>query len=161
MRRTLKFLHTASAVGLGGGLAAYMLVLAGSPEITSIETHATLRHSLAMLTKWLLLPSMLIVLVTGLLAIAAHYPFMEAPWVWVKALSGILIFEATLASVDAPAQAAAAAAQRALDGEIDAAELARLLRDEWGAWWMLLALSAANVALAIWRPRFGLRGNGF
>ena len=158
MRRTMKFLHTASAIGLAGGMAAYIAVLIGAGEVTSLEAHAALRNGLALVSKWVILPSMLVVLVSGLLAIAVHYPFMEAPWVWVKALSGILIFEATLASVDAPAQRAAEAAQQALAGEIDASALAGLMRDEWGAWWMLLALAAANVALAIWRPKFGLKG---
>lgn len=156
MRRTLKFAHTISAIGLAGGLAAYMLVIAATPEVTSLEAHASLRASLAVVAKWLILPSMLIVLVSGLLAMAVHYRFQEMPWVWIKALSGILIFEATLASVDAPAQQAAAATARAVAGEIDAATLKSLVRDEWVAWWILLALSAANVILAIWRPRFSL-----
>lgn len=158
MRRLLKFLHTLSAIGLAGGLAAYMLVLGGAPDIASLSEYAALRASLVPVSKWLLMPSMLLVLVSGLLAMAVHYPFQNAPWVWVKALSGILIFEATLASVDAPAKAAAAAAANAVAGEIDAATLAGLVRDEWGAWWALLGLAAANVALAIWRPRMGLRG---
>lgn len=156
MRQTLKFFHTLSAIGLAGGLAAYTFVIGAAPEVTSLEAHATLRSSLAIVAKWLILPSMLIVLVTGLLAMAVHHRFQEMPWVWVKALSGILIFEATLASVDAPAQQAAAATARAVAGEIDIATLERLVRDEWGAWWALLALSAANVALAIWRPTFRL-----
>ena len=113
-----------------------------------------MREALAMVAKWLLLPSMLVVLVTGLWAMAIHYPYHEAPWVWLKALSGILIFEATLASIDSPAQAAAAAALSAVNGEFSAEQLAGLVRDEWGAWWMLLALNVANVALATWRPRF-------
>ena len=157
MRRLLKFLHTLSAIGLAGGLAAYMLVLSAAPDINSLDAYAALRASLVPVTKWLLMPSMLVVLVSGLLAMAVRPAFMEAPWVWVKALSGILIFEASLASIDAPIRAAAAASARAVAGEIDAAALAGLVRDEWGAWWMLLALAVANVGLAIWRPRFGLR----
>ena len=157
MRKLLKFLHTLSAIDLAGGLAAYMFVLAATPDEISLETYASLRRSLAATANWLILPSMLIVLVSGLLAMAVHFPFHNAPWVWVKAISGILIFEATLGGVDAPAQQALAAADRALAGEIDSVELTRLVRDEWAAWWTLLALSAANVALAIWRPQFGLR----
>ena len=157
MRKTLKILHTLSAIGMSGGLAAYMLVLATTPEITSLEAHASLRASLALVAKWMILPSMLVVIVTGLLAMAVHDRFQEMPWVWIKALSGILIFEATLASVDGPAQQAAAATARAVAGDIDIATMQSLLRDEWGAWWMLLALSVANVLLAIWRPRFNLK----
>lgn len=156
MRRTLKFFHTLSAVGLTGGLAAYMFVIAMAPDIVSLEAHASLRASLASVAKWLILPSMLVVLVTGLLSMAVHSRFQEMPWVWIKAVSGILIFEATLASVDAPAQQAAVATARAAAGEIEIATLERLVRDEWGAWWALLVLSGANIALAVWRPRFSL-----
>ncbi|MEM1092374.1 MAG: hypothetical protein AAF736_15380 [Pseudomonadota bacterium] len=156
LKRLLKFLHTASAVGLAGGLAAYMIILAYGPTPESLPEYTALRQALAVVSKWLLMPSMVGVLVTGLLAMAAHYPYMEAPWVWAKAVSGILVFEATLGSIDAPAQRAAATTAKAMAGEIDAAEVAALMHNEWGAWWMVLALSAANVALAIWRPRFGV-----
>ena len=70
-------------------------------------------------------------------------------------MSGILIFEATLASVDAPAERAATAAARAVAGEIEVAELMTLVQDKWVAWWVLLGLAATNVVFAIWRPRFG------
>jgi hypothetical protein len=153
-KRLIKFAHTVSSLGLIGGLAAYMLLLWVWPEVTSLEEYTALRASLAAVSGWLLLPSMIIVLVTGLLAMAVHYPYHEAPWVWIKALSGILVFEATLASVDGPAQAAATLSAQALAGEIDAATLATQVRDEWGAWWALLFLAVANVALATWRPRF-------
>lgn len=153
----MKFLHTLGAVGLAGGLAAYMMVLSMAPEYTELLAYANLREGLAFVSKWLLVPAMMVVLVSGLLSMAVHHPFQNAPWVWVKALSGILIFEATLASIDAPSQGAMRVAMQALEGEITPQDVARLVRDEWGAWWMILALSVANVLLAIWRPRFGLR----
>ena len=131
-----------------------MLVLAAAPDVVSIETHAALRESLAQVARWLIVPSMVVALSSGLLAMMVHTPFMNQWWVLFKAVAGILIFEATLASIDAPAQQSARAAVRALAGEIDADQLAALMRDEWGAWWTLLALSAANVAVAIWRPSF-------
>lgn len=153
-KRFMKLLHSLSSIGLTGGLATYMLVLWAGPDISSLAEYSAMRQSLAMVAKWLLVPSMLVVLVSGLWAMAIHYPYHEAPWVWLKALSGILIFEATLASIDAPAQGAAEAALAAVNGEIDSAQLAKLVRDEWGAWWMILALNVANIVLATWRPRF-------
>ena len=157
MRRVLKFLHTLSAIGFAGGLAAYMLVLTAAPEVASLREYAALRAGLVPVTKWLLMPSMLLALVSGLLAMVATPGYINAPWVWVKALSGILVFEAGLSAIDGPIREAAAASARAVAGEIDAATLAGLVRDEWGAWWALLGLAVANVALAIWRPRFGVR----
>jgi hypothetical protein len=158
MQRTLKFIHSLSAIGLAGGLASYMLILASAPEMAEPTAYATLRATLAVVSKWLLVPSMMLVIISGLLAMIANTRFLEMPWVWVKALSGLVIFEATLASIDAPAQRAATATAQAAAGEIDTETLANLVQNEWGAWWVLLGLSVANVALAIWRPRFGWRG---
>jgi hypothetical protein len=153
----MKFLHSVSAIGMAGGLAAYVIVLLTAPAGMSLGEHAALRTGLAGVSSWLIVPSMLVTIVTGLLAMTVHYPFMNQPWVWVKALTGLLIFEATLASIDAPAQQTAKALADAAGTGIGPAEVARLMRDEWSAWWILLGLSVANVALAIWRPKFGLR----
>ncbi|MEM1411857.1 MAG: hypothetical protein AAGH19_05805 [Pseudomonadota bacterium] len=153
----MKFMHTLTGLGLVGGLAAYMLVLWAGPEVTSVSEYAAMRESLAAVSKWLIMPSMLGVLVTGLAAMALHYSYMEAGWVWLKMLSGVLVFEASLGSIDGPAQAAVILSTRAVEGEIDAAALAAGVRDEWGAYWTLLFLAAANIALATWRPRFRRR----
>jgi hypothetical protein len=155
MRKLLKFLHTTGAIAFTGGLGTFMLVLAAGPDIASVDAYAALRHSLEVVSAWIIVPSMGLVTVSGLLAMGVHFPFQNAPWVWIKALSGVLIFEATLASVDAPAERAATAAARAAAGEIDIAELTALVQDKWVAWWVLLALAAINVVFAIWRPRFG------
>lgn len=158
MKRLLKFIHSLSAIGLTGGLAAYMLVLAAAPDNAELAAYAALRTSLAFVSKWMIVPSMLLVILSGLIAMIVSYKFMEMPWVWIKALTGLLIFEATLASIDAPAQQAATAMAQAVAGEIDAQTLTKLVRNEWGAWWVLFGLSVLNVALATWRPRFGWRG---
>ena len=132
-----------------------MLVLAAGPDISDVDAYAALRTSLDSVSSWIIVPSMGLVTTSGLLAMGIHFPFQSAPWVWIKAISGLLIFEATLASVDAPASRAATAAAKAAAGEIDVAELTALVQDKWVAWWVLLALATINVAFAIWRPRFG------
>lgn len=156
-RKLVKIVHSVAGIGYAGGLAAYALVLIFAPEITDVSQHLALRSSLAGVSKWMILPSMIIVVVSGLLAMIVHYPFMNAPWVWLKALTGLLIFEATLASIDAPSQAAKRAAIDAVEGNVDLATLNALLDKEWMALWILLGLSVANVVLAIWRPRFGMK----
>ena len=160
MRKFLKFLHTAGAIGLTGGLGTFMLVLAAGPEITEVDAYAGLRASLETVSGWIIVPSMGLVTTSGLLAMGVHFPFQNAPWVWIKAVSGVLIFEATLARVDAPASRAASAAAKAAAGEIDVAELMALVQDKWVAWWVLLALATINVVFAIWRPRFGSKPGG-
>ncbi|MEO0574072.1 MAG: hypothetical protein AAF004_01325 [Pseudomonadota bacterium] len=156
-RKLVKIIHSIAGIGYAGGLITYALVLIFAPEMSEASQHFALRVSLAGVSKWLILPSMILVVISGLLAMIVHYPFMNAPWVWLKALTGLLIFEATLASIDSPAQAAKRAATDAIDGNIDLATLNTLLDKEWLALWILLGLSAANVVLAIWRPRFGIR----
>jgi hypothetical protein len=156
-RRSIKFFHTVTGLGLVGGLAAYMLVLWSGPGTESLEAYAAMRESLATVSRGLILPSMAGVLVSGLLAMGMNFSYMEAPWAWLKLLSGVLVFEATLASVDGPARSAAILSRKALDGEVDGAALAAGVRDEWGAYWVLLSLAIVNIALATWRPRFRRR----
>lgn len=153
----MKFLHTIGAIGLAGGLSTFMLVLATGPDIHDLGAYAALRTSLDAVSNWIIVPSMALVTTSGLLAMAVHHPFQNMLWVWIKALSGVLIFEATLGSIDAPARRAAEAAARAAAGEIRVSELATLVEDKWVAWWVLLFLAAANVVFAIWRPRFRAR----
>lgn len=154
MRRLMKFLHEIGSLGFAGGVLAYMAMIAFSPQLGPTTEYVDYRAAIAFLTRWVILPSMLLVLLSGLLAMVAHYPFTNQGWVWAKALSGLLIFEASLASVDAPAQRAALAAAAALNGEIAITELADKVNDHSGALWMLTALAVANVAIAVWRPRF-------
>ncbi len=156
-RKLLKILHTISAIGYTGGIAAYVVALVSAPEITDLQQHLLLRSNIAMISNWLIMPSMLLVLISGLLSMAVHHPFMSAPWVWFKALTGLLVFEASLASIDAPADGAKRAVERAIAGEIETAQLATLIHDEWVALYILLGLAVVNVVLGVWRPRFGLK----
>lgn len=139
---------------MAGGLAAFMIVLAAGPEPGAVSEYAALRESLALLSRVLILPSLVVTLTSGLLAMAVHFPFQNRGWVWIKAGLGLLVFEASLVHIDGPAKAAAAISARAQRGEIDPTALANLIQDRWGAWWVLLAIFAVNVILAIWRPRF-------
>ena len=152
-RKLVKILHTLAAFAYAGGIAAYLFVLMAAPEVTDVSQHLALRTSLAFVAKWLIIPGMVVVLVSGLVAMMLHYPFMEQGWVWLKAVSGVLVFEASLASIEAPARRAKEAAERAVAGEFDLAELSGLIQDEWMALWILLGLAVANTVLGVWRPR--------
>ena len=155
MKRFLKFLHTLAAIGLTGALATYIILLGTAPEPSSLAEYAAVRQGIAAVGTWLLLPSLLVVLSSGLLSIAAHRPFLEARWAWVKALLGLAMFEGTLMGIQGPAEHAVSITGKALAGDIDPARVPDLLHDEWRTLWFILALAVANVALAIWRP--GLR----
>jgi len=151
-RRILKILHELGAIGLTGALAAYMILLATAPD-DSLAEYAAVRRGIEAISGWLLVPSLMLTLVTGLLAIAAYSPFQNAWWVWIKAALGFPMFEGTLITIDATAQHAAALSARAVAGEADPALMADLLAAEWRSLWLILALSIAQTVIGVWRPR--------
>jgi hypothetical protein len=95
-----------------------------------------------------------LVLISGLLAIAANDGYKNAAWAWIKALLGISMFEGTLLTVGASARRAAELSALAVSGRGDGAELTQTLHTEWGGLWLLMGLSIVNIILAVWRPRF-------
>jgi len=153
LKRVLKLLHEIAATGVLGSLAACIVLVATAPT-RSLVAYAAVRHGIAAIVSWLLVPSLALVLISGLLAIAANDAYKNAGWAWVKALLGISLFEGTLLTVGGSARQAAELSARAASGEGDATLLAQVLHTEWGGLWMLLALSIANIVLAVWRPRF-------
>jgi hypothetical protein len=158
VRRWLKALHEIAAIGVAGTLAACIVLVATAPEDSPVA-YAAVRGAIAALVKWLLVPSLALVLVSGLLAIAFNRAYHDAGWAWLKALTGITIFEGTLLTIAASTRRAAEMSAAAVSGAPPApGQLEAVLRTEWGGLWMILAVALANVALAIWRPRLWPRG---
>jgi hypothetical protein len=150
--RSLKALHEIGAIGTLGSFAACIVLLTTAPT-TSPVGFAAVMQGIASISKWLLLPSIAIVLLSGLLAIAANEAYMNAAWAWVKALLGLGTFEGSLLTVGASARHAAELSALAVSGRGDPAQLAQFLRTEWGGLWTLTALAFVNIVLAVWRPR--------
>lgn len=148
-------MHQLGAIGVMGALAACVVLVATAPDASgSVAGFAATRQGIAAVSRWLLVPSMLLVLVSGLLAMAINRAYLDARWAWVKAATGVILFEATLMNIDGTARAAADWSSRAARGEAtEAVVMAELARTEWLGLWTLLALCLANVALAVWRPR--------
>ncbi len=157
LKRFLKLLHTLGSFGMAGGIAAFMLLLHNGPEPGATPEYLALREGLYAISRTLILPSMALIFLSGVLAMAVHFPFQNALWAWLKLAGGFLIFESMLATIDAPARRAAEAANRALAGELSNAELVASIETPWGAWWVILVLAGLNVVLAIWKPRFQRR----
>ena len=151
MKRTLKFLHSLGGMGVMGALVANIILLTITPEPSSLEEYALMRKSIGLIAERLLLPSLALVLLSGLLSMAVHPPFHNAGWAWMKLGLGVIMFEGTLLTVQGPAERAAIESQRALAGEVDPATLASLVQGEWGSMWVILGVAVANVALARWR----------
>ena len=146
-RRSLKALHEVAAFGSGGGLAA-CLVIGATANTASPVAFAAARDAIAAVARYVLVPSLAVVLITGLLAIAANRGFHSAGWAWAKALLGVSVFEGTLLTVGATTKQAELAAAGA-----DPTLLASLLHSERTTLWLLLSLTVVNVVLAIWRPK--------
>ena len=156
MRKGLKFLHTVGACGLLGALAAYAVVLARAPQATA-RSYADLRATIDALCTYLLLPSLALALFTGLLAMAAHRPFLETRWAWLKAAIGLATFEGSLIVINGRARAAAGLAEDVAAGRAEANVLTDVIASEWGGLAVVGAIALANVALGVWRPRLGVR----
>ena len=153
LRKAIKLLHTLAAIGFIGALAALLVLHAALPSPAEVERFATLRVAMGAVAQWLLLPSMGLVITSGLLSMAVTPAYQNAGWVWAKLLSGILIFEGTLVYVQAPMERAAERGRAALEGGVPVAELGGTLGPEWGSFWIIGAVGVVNVVLGIWRPR--------
>ncbi len=152
MRRLLKFIHTVGAAGLTGAIAALALILILAPASTSTALYVPMMAVLAKAAAWIIGPSMVLTVISGLLAILATPAFYDVGWVWLKAATGLLVLEGGL-HVIGPLQEEAKRGAGALAGSVDPASVARLFTDESNTLWVLLAVSLANIALGVWRPR--------
>jgi hypothetical protein len=151
VRRLLKFLHTLGAAGLIGALAALLILMSG-PAPTSPATYAASFRAMGDIAQWIFLPSLTLTLIAGLLAIAVNPAFHEAGWAWAKAATGILIFEGGL-HVLGSIQDGAKRAAVVFAGQLKAGAATGLANAERNTLWVMLAVTVANVALGIWRPR--------
>lgn len=156
--RLLKALHELGAIGVMGALAASLALLLSAPQ-HSLEGYAAIRRGMDAIARWMLVPSLALVLISGLLSIAANRAYMDAGWAWIKALLGIAMFEGTLLNIQATGRKVMELSEAAVaSGQSDAVALAPLLRTEWLGLWTILALSFVSLLLAVWRPRLRRRG---
>ncbi len=151
-RKIVKILHTIAASGLIGGLGCYMVLLTISTPIEP-SAYADLRQSIALVSDYVLLPSLALGLVTGLFSMVVHTPFQDKGWVWIKAVSGVLMFKGVLTIVSAKADHAARVSIEIANGEAAPDALQSLLAMEWYTLLAVMAISIANVILGVWRPR--------
>lgn len=135
-----------------GAMASFLVALSLATP-ASLAGQAAVMGALAGVATWVFLPSLVLTLIAGLLAIAANPGYHDVGWVWVKLATGILIFEGGFTAVAGPIQAAGKASALALAGHADPALVARSFGAERNTLWVLLAVALANVALGVWRPR--------
>jgi uncharacterized membrane protein len=152
LRKLIKILHEIGAIGVVGSFAACIVLAAKAPPQPLIA-YAAARQQIAVISQWLLVPSLAMVLISGLLAIAANKAYVDAGWAWLKALLGVSMFEGTLVTISGSARHAAELSALAAAGHPDPLQLAQVLRTESGSLWLLLTVALANVVIAVWRPR--------
>jgi uncharacterized membrane protein len=153
MRRWVKFLHSMGAIGLMGAMASLIILVVLIPDPTALEAYANHRAVMGKIAEWLLLPSLGIVLVSGLWSMAITPAFQHAGWVWIKLATGILVFKGVLLSIQGPAEQEALLSEQVLAGTADASQLGLRIGEEWGVLWVMMIVAIANVVLGIWRPR--------
>jgi hypothetical protein len=141
------------AVGLTGAMACLLAVLIFTSAPTPLAGQAAVMGAMGQIASWVFLPSLALTLIAGLLAMAVTPGFHDAGWVWLKALTGISMFEGGFVYVLGPIQSAAKASADTLAGHLDAATVTRALGAERNTLWVLLVIAVANVALGVWRPR--------
>jgi hypothetical protein len=147
-----KVLHEIGAIGVTGAFAACLLMATKKPEAPWIA-YAAVREQIALITQWLMMPSLALVVLSGFLAMLLQPAFYDAGWAWIKAALGLSLFEGTLLTVGNAAQRAAHLSALAHTEGAGTAELTAAAHAERVTLWLLLAICLANIVLAVWRPR--------
>lgn len=154
MLRFVKFLHVLGAIGFMGAIAS-ILILIGMVPTASPDARALMSRAMGQIATWLLFPSLVLTLMSGLLSMAINRAYHNAGWAWAKMISGVLIFEGGMADFLGPLQDdARRSAGTALGGHPDPAGSLAPLGALQGTGWFLLVIAVANIVLGIWRPRF-------
>ena len=151
LRLSAKAVHDIGSIGYGGALAACLAINLAATRMSDSE-FAAARLAYAAIAQYVLIPSMLIVVVSGLIAMAATRGYQDAAWAWVKALLGMSVLVATFRVVGSAGKSADFAAVTADPSVLDA-----MLRSERNLLWVLIALCVVNVLLAVWRPRLSIK----
>ncbi len=136
-----------------GAVGALAVVVILAPGSVGTAGYVPIMVAMAKIAAWIIGPSMVLTVISGLLAMTANPAFYEAGWVWAKAATGVVLLEGGL-HVLGPIQEEAKRGAGALVGGADPAGVARLVTSERNTLWVLLAVAVANIALGVWRPRF-------
>jgi len=152
--RIVKLLHFLGLTGFVGGLAA-AAVLGGFADQAPPGVLAALRLAIAELGESLVVPSLVLVLVSGMLLVVARPKLVRARWVWAKAVLAVVMAVLALSVVQPGARRAAVLASEAALGTPARDALAQATSAESLGGTVVLLLALAALALAVWRPRLG------
>jgi uncharacterized membrane protein len=159
MKRLLKLLHIAAAIGFVGTLAVSLL-LAATFDMSSPSAFAQTRRAILVAADSIAVPSLVLSGVTGMLLVIKQPLLVDARWVWAKALLGVLVAAVTLLALQPAVSRAAALSALAAQGSPMLEPLFAALRTERLGGSSCLLLSLLAIALPVWRPRLGKPRDG-
>jgi hypothetical protein len=147
--------HDIASIGFGGALASCLVINLTTNPAAPGEFLAA-RHVFAAIAKYVMVPAMAIMMLSGLIALAATRGYRDAGWAWLKAIFGINVFAATLLLAGSAGNLGEIAAAVSVS---DLVSLQRQLRSERITLWLLIALVVLNVVLAVWRPKLTFKAH--
>jgi uncharacterized membrane protein len=150
----MKVLHLASVAAFGGALLV-TLFLADDVKQVQPGGFAAVRQAIASIGETIVLPSLIVLLLTGILLLVARPTLIGARWVWAKAAIGLTIGAIAIFVVQPAARIAAAIASEAAVGTPGMVPLQRALDAEQFGALVNLALLLVAISIAVWRPRLG------
>ncbi len=143
-----------STIGLSAAILVSILVLHNLDFLATLTSNLNIFKILVHINSWVLLPSLICVVISGLISIAVHTPFHNAGWAWLKAALGLVLIEGTLISIIGKTKLIYQQIA-GIDGEpLNQITLTQHSGGLKIALWVILALIVANIILGIWRPKF-------
>ena len=152
-KNLLKLLHFASLAGLGGGIVV-ILVLLDTIDATSPSAVASMHAAIALVCGGLVVPSLVVLLLTGMLLVVARPQLINARWVWAKAFVGLIVAATILAGFQPLVNALASMSSTGALGTPPGPLADTVETERWAAY-LTLANVVAAMAIAVWRPRLG------
>lgn len=152
--RLIKLIHFLAIIGFVGGLAS-SLVLADFAGNAPPGVLAALRQSIVMVAEALVVPSLIVLVVSGMLLVVARPHLIGARWVWAKALVTLVIASIALLVVQPAITRAAVLAAEGSLGSPSLAAMTQAFSAEQLGGATNLALALVAIGLAVWRPRLG------
>jgi len=155
MRKATKFFHTLGSIAMMGALLAIWLTWKAVPDKSDAVLLSQYYLQAELVSRWMLLPGMITMIVSGLISMIVGPGFYNAGWAWAKMAMGLSVFEGTLLTLQGPAQQAGDLARAFLMDP----ETADALRGVGGpnemAAMIIFGVCAVATGCGIWRPRFG------
>lgn len=153
-RHLLKVVHLVSVAAFGGAVLVSWVL---ADDVRSVQPggFAAVRQAIAAIGDAIVLPSLIVLLLSGMLLVVARPALVAARWVWAKAAIGLAVGAVAIFVIQPAVRRASVLASEAVVGAPGLAPLQRALDAEQIGTSINLALLLVAIALGVWRPRLG------